>query len=68
MKDYVERMFVEFKELQTKCEKLDAFINGNEVFKTLSEEKQELMKLQLHAMSAYLYALNKRIELEEKED
>ena len=66
MKDYVERLFVEFKELQTKVEKLDAFINGNEVFNTLSEEKQDLMRLQAHAMHAYLYALDKRIKLEEE--
>ncbi len=67
MKDYVERMLAEFNELQERTEKLNLFICTNEAYKQLPKEKTELMLLQLDAMRCYMYALEKRIHLEEQE-
>lgn len=65
MEDYIKRMIDEFNQLEEKASKLNLFIETNDIFKTLSKEKQDLMRLQLQGMRVYEYALNKRIALEE---
>ena len=66
MKDYVVRMVDELNELQTKAEKLNIFIEQNDIYKSLPQEKQDLMRDQWHAMCLYIDILKKRIALEEE--
>lgn len=58
--NYVDRMFDEFKELDSRCEKLDRFINGK-MFKKLPKKQQEAMEVQLGYMIHYVEALMYRI-------
>lgn len=63
MSTFKERLIQEQLDLNEKVEKLRLFIDGNEVFKTLSEEHQYLLKKQLYYMGGYNGVLMKRIDL-----
>lgn len=58
---HVERMIAEHDELRERSIKLANFINGNEIFKTLSENEQNDMKNQLMYMQKYIDCLRSRL-------
>ena len=58
---HVERMIAEHDELRERSVKLANFINGNEIFKTLSENEQNDMKDQLMYMQKYIDCLRSRL-------
>lgn len=58
---HVERMIAEHDELRERSIKLANFINGNEIFKTLSENEQNDMKDQLMYMQKYIDCLRSRL-------
>lgn len=63
MSTFKERLIQEQLDLSEKVKKLRTFIDENEVFKTLFEEHQYLLKKQLYYMSGYDAILQKRIDL-----
>lgn len=58
---HIERMIAEHDELRERSIKLANFINGNEIFKTLSENEQNDMKDQLMYMQKYIDCLRSRL-------
>lgn len=58
--NYVDRMFDEFEELDSRCKKLDRFIDGKK-FNKLPKKQQEAMEVQLGYMIHYVEALMYRI-------
>lgn len=58
--DFIERLINEKAELNVKTLALEGFINS-EKFSSVSPVQKHLLKIQLHAMQAYLYSLNMRI-------
>ena len=63
MTTFVERLVTEYAELQDKVVKLTAFTTIP-LFASLSQERQELLRLQLGHMVAYLEVLGRRVKLE----
>lgn len=61
MNAHVERMIAEHKELKIKVEALNAFIHGNEIFKSLDDIEQAAMIKQAGFMESYLTTLDGRI-------
>jgi hypothetical protein len=61
MQEHVKRMQEEHKELCAKTNALNAFIHGNEVFKTLCDLEQAKMIKQVGFMEAYADVLASRI-------
>ena len=59
--NHVERMKDEHKELTVKTKALNAFIHGNEIFKTLDDLEQARMIKQAGFMEAYAETLASRI-------
>ncbi len=59
--NHVERMKDEHKELTVKAKALNAFIHGNEIFKTLDDLEQARMIKQAGFMEAYAETLASRI-------
>ena len=47
MTDFQERVVTERKELYDKCEKLNAFITGSPIYKTLPVDEQVRLRMQL---------------------
>ena len=64
---FIDRMIEEHNELTDKLEKLTQFIEC-EAFKTLSIQKQTLLRAQFGAMVAYQQTLSSRIVLEKLEE
>lgn len=62
MEEYQKRMVEEYKELNTKIDKLRAFLATKE--DTLSVEQFRLMKSQLYSMLTYSSILLMRLNLE----
>ena len=58
-------MIDEEKQLGERIEKLRVFILKNDLFHSLSQQKKNLMKGQLHAMMLYQHFLRERINLED---
>lgn len=58
---FQDRVRTEAKELSDKLTKLDAFIQGNEQFKRLSEDEQTDLLGQYSAMCSYKHHLDQRI-------
>ncbi|HHQ6553278.1 TPA: Sas10/Utp3/C1D family protein [Serratia fonticola] len=56
-----QRVHDEFAELNSRLEKLKAFVAGD-AFKGIHEQDQDLLEMQVHAMAAYSTVLAKRIE------
>lgn len=66
--ELIQKLIVEFTELNNKEKKLEAFFN-TESYKNFSPEMQYLMDNQYHAMCIYRNALNERIHaLQNSED
>ena len=61
MPPHVQRMIQEYRELNTKCSKLEIFINDSDIFVRLPEEEQDDMRDQYNSMMDYLKVLNKRL-------
>ena len=62
MDDYKSRLRKELKDLNFKIEKLNNFIEKNDIFKTIDLEEQELLKEQREIMTKYANILRKRIK------
>ena len=62
MDDYKSRLRKELEDLNFKIEKLNNFIEKNDIFKTIDLEEQELMKEQRGIMNKYANTLRKRIK------
>ena len=60
--DFVQRMLVEYEDLQDKLVKLGAFINSDK-FKELDDENRSLLNAQYHTMYTYKVILSKRIKI-----
>ena len=61
MNDHIERMKIEHKELTAKHAALNAFIHGNDLFKSLCDLEQARMIKQSGFMGAYAGVLEQRI-------
>ena len=62
MDDYKSRLRKELNDLNFKIEKLNNFIEKNEIFKTIDLKEQELLKEQREIMTKYANILRKRIK------
>ena len=62
MGDYKSRLRKELEDLNFKIEKLNNFIEKNDIFKTIDLEEQELLKEQRETMNKYANILRKRIK------
>ena len=62
MNDYKSRLRKELEDLNFKIEKLNNFIEKNDIFKTIDLEEQELLKEQRRIMNKYENILRKRIK------
>lgn len=60
--DFVQRMLVEYEDLQDKLVKLGAFINSDK-FKELDDENRSLLNAQYHTMYIYKVILSRRIKI-----
>jgi hypothetical protein len=60
--DFVQRMLVEYEDLQDKLVKLGAFINSDK-FKELDDENRSLLNAQYHTMYTYKVILSRRIKI-----
>lgn len=63
MQAYQQRVIDEKNELQSKTEKLAAFLNDIEKVSKLDKIPIRLLHIQYHAMQVYLITLEQRIEL-----
>ena len=62
MDDYKSRLRKELEDLNFKIEKLNNFIEKNDIFKTIDLKEQELLKEQREIMTKYANILRKRIK------
>lgn len=62
MNDYKSILKKELEDLNFKIEKLNNFIEKNDIFKTIDLEEQELLKEQRGIMNKYANILRKRIK------
>ena len=62
MNDYKLRLQKELEDLDFKIEKLNNFIEKNDIFKTIDLKEQELLKEQREIMTKYANILRKRIK------
>ena len=62
MDDYKSRLRKELNDLNFKIEKLNNFIEKNDIFKTIDLKEQELLKEQRGIMNKYANILRKRIK------
>lgn len=63
---FLDRMKIEFGELERKYQKLGAFIESDK-FKKLTSEKRTLLVKQYDAMQTYYLVLRQRISIEQEE-
>ena len=62
MNDYKSRLRKELEDLNFKIEKLNNFIEKNDIFKAMDLEEQKLLKEQRGIMNKYANILRKRIK------
>ena len=62
MSNYKSRLRKELNDLNFKIEKLNNFIEKNDIFKTIDLKEQELLKEQREIMAKYANILRKRIK------
>ena len=62
MGDYKSRLRKELEDLNFKIEKLNNFIEKNDIFKTIDLKEQELLKEQREIMTKYANILRKRVK------
>lgn len=65
MRDYQKRMVEEYKELNTKIDKLTIFLSKEDIQKEITATQITLMKSQLFSMMSYSSILLLRLQLEE---
>ena len=65
MKDYQKRMVEEYKELNTKIDKLTIFLSKEDIQEEVTATQITLMKSQLFSMMSYSSILLLRLQLEE---
>ena len=65
LKDYQKRMVEEYKELNTKIDKLTIFLSKEDKPKEITATQITLMKSQLFSMMSYSSILLLRLQLEE---
>ena len=65
LKDYQKRMVEEYKELNTKINKLTIFLSKEDIQKEITATQITLMKSQLFSMMSYSSILLLRLQLEE---
>ena len=65
MKDYQKRMVEEYKELNTKIDKLTIVLSKEDIQKEITATQITLMKSQLFSMMSYSSILLLRLQLEE---
>lgn len=63
MSTFKERLIQEHSDLNEKVEKLRAFMDSSEVYKTLPEDYQHLLHKQFYYMDCYQRILLRRIDL-----
>lgn len=61
MEDFQKRMVREYKELEEKATKLEAFIDNNPKYDELDRQERVLQAMQLGAMTQYMVALASRL-------
>ena len=64
MNNYKSRLRKELEDLNFKIEKLNNFIEKNDIFKAMDLEEQKLLKEQRGIMNKYANILRKRIKQE----
>lgn len=62
MSDFEDRLRVEFVELNNKIEKLESFINSEDINK-IDPYQRHLLYVQLQSMKTYLQCLDSRLQL-----
>ena len=62
MNNYKSRLRKELEDLNFKIEKLNNFIEKNDIFKAMDLEEQKLLKEQRRIMNKYANILRKRIK------
>jgi len=62
MNNYKSRLRKELEDLNFKIEKLNNFIEKNDIFKTMDLEEQKLLEEQRGIMNKYANILRKRIK------
>ena len=62
MDDFKERLRIEFKELYNKINKLDDFINSEQI-NNVDENQRPLLSVQLSSMRTYLQCIGSRLQL-----
>ena len=65
LKDYQKRMVEEYKELNTKIDKLTIFLSKEDIQKEITATQITLMKSQLFSLMSYSSILLLRLQLEE---
>lgn len=63
MEAFIKRIEIELVELEEKLEKLNYFIENNEIFKTLNQDHKDLLIAQRKTMKKYAHILKMRILL-----
>jgi len=64
---YIDRMYVEYKELNERTRKIKAKIDNAEFMHDIGTEKANLLIAQYHAMETYGFILAQRFALEDIE-
>lgn len=67
MKDYVERMISEHKELKDRIQKLKKAVDNFDFLVKIGEKKASLLIAQYHAMETYDFILVNRLSIEADE-
>ena len=62
MQPYLDKVFDEFRDLESKLNELRDFMANPEQWKTVSPDNQERMEMQANVMTLYLHILNNRIK------
>lgn len=62
MQPHQQRVLEEQTQLQDRIEKLDRFINTNEIFSTLPQRERDLLASQLVVMRQYFDILTERMK------
>ena len=62
MEPYLDTVFSEFRDLETRLNALKDFMGDPEQWKKVSPDNQERMEMQANVMTLYLHILNNRIK------
>lgn len=62
MEPYLDKVFSEFRDLETRLNDLKEFMTDPEQWRKVSPDNQERMEMQANVMTLYLHILNNRIK------